>query len=126
MRAATGFVGAAAAALLALAGCGNLPIGTDCTTDVRPALSVQLRDARTGAALGAPATAVARDGTFADSAEVWAGESSARLAQERPGVYDVTVRKAGYREWARAGVRVRDGECHVRTVVLVAELEPAT
>jgi hypothetical protein len=124
MRAATCFGGAAA--LLALAGCGNLPIGTDCTTDVRPAVAVELRDARTGAALTAPATAVARDGAFVDSAEVRAGESSARLAQERPGVYDVTVRKAGYREWKRTGVRARDGECHVRTVRLDANLEPAT
>jgi hypothetical protein len=114
----------ALAALLA-AGCSEL-IGGDCTTDVRPAVAVQLRDARTGAILAGPATAVARDGAFADSVQVGALDSEAWLAQERPGVYDVTVRKAGYREWTRTGVRVRDGECHVRTVHLVAELAPAT
>ncbi|MEW5929824.1 MAG: carboxypeptidase-like regulatory domain-containing protein [Gemmatimonadota bacterium] len=117
---------AAAAVLLPLAaGCTTPFAGRDCTTDVRPAVSVQLRDARSGAALTGPATATARDGTYLDTQEIGALDSDLRLAQERPGVYEVAVRKQGYREWTRAGVRVRDGECHVRTVKLVAELEPA-
>lgn len=116
----------AASALLPLAaGCTTPFAGRECTTDVRPALNVQLRDARTGAALAGPATATARDGTYLDAKEIGTLESELRLAQERPGVYEVVVRKQGYREWTRAGVRVRDGECHVRTVKLVAELEPA-
>ena len=115
----------AAALLPLLAACGNPLMGRECTTDVKPAVSVRIQDARSGAALTGPATAVARDGAFADTAEVDPGDSWARLAQERAGVYDVTVRKAGYREWTRTGVRARDGECHVRTAELVAELAPA-
>lgn len=115
----------AAALLPLLAACTDLLAGRECTTDVHPAVSVEIRDARTGSLLTGPATAVARDGAFADSSEVRAGESEARLALERPGVYEVTVRKAGYREWTRTGVRARDGECHVRTARLRAELEPA-
>ncbi len=128
MRAPTGIrrIRLAAALLPLLAGCGNPLIGRECTTDVRPAVSVQIRDARTGSLLTGPATAVARDGAFVDSSDIRTGESEARLALERPGVYEVTVRRAGYREWTRTGVRARDGECHVRTVRLVAELEPAS
>ena len=109
-----------------LAGCANPLIGRDCTTDVHPAVSVQIWDARSAAVLTGPATAIARDGAFADTAEVEAGDSWARLALERPGVYEVTVRRAGYREWTRTGVRAKDGECHVRTATLHAVLEPAT
>jgi hypothetical protein len=115
-----------AALLPLLAACGNPLIGRDCTTDVKPAVSVRIRDARTGAALTGPATAIARDGAFADTAEITADDPWARLALERAGVYEVAVRKAGYREWTRSGVRARDGECHVRTAELVAALEPAS
>jgi hypothetical protein len=116
----------ASALLPLLAACGNPLFGVDCTTDVKPAVSVEIWDARSGAVLTGPATTVARDGAFADSSEIHTGESEARLALERPGVYEVTVRKAGYREWTRTGVRARDGECHVRTARLRAELEPAS
>lgn len=128
MRAPTGRrrVALASALLPLLGACTDLLAGRECTTDVHPAVSVQIRDARTGSLLTGPATAVARDGAFADSSEVRTGESEARLALERPGVYEVTVRKAGYREWTRTGVRARDGECHVRTAQLRAELEPAS
>ena len=109
-----------------LAACANPLTGRECTTDVHPAVSVQIHDARSAAVLAGPATAVARDGAFADTAEVEPGDSWARLALERPGTYEVTVRRAGYREWTRTGVRAEDGECHVRTATLRAELEPAT
>ncbi|HEU0076182.1 MAG TPA: hypothetical protein VFQ76_00960 [Longimicrobiaceae bacterium] len=109
-----------------LTACADLLPPGDCTTDVKPAVSVLIRDARSGGDLTGPATAIARDGAFADTAEIGAGDSWAWLALERPGVYEVTVRRAGYREWTRTGVRARDGECHVRTATLRAELEPAT
>jgi hypothetical protein len=108
-----------------LAACGD-PLGQDCTTDVQPAVAVQIRDARTAAVLTGPATAIAREGAYADTAEIVAGDSWARLALEREGVYDITVRKAGYREWERAGVPAFDGQCHVQTVTVRADLEPAT
>lgn len=115
-----------AALLPLLAACGSPLMGRECTTDVKPAVSVRIRDARSGAALTGPGMAIARDGAFADTAEITAYDPSARLALERPGVYEVSVRKAGYREWTRSGVRARDGECHVRTAEIVAELEPAS
>lgn len=114
--------------VLPLAACPNPFAGTACTTEARPAISVEVLDASTGASAAAGATLIARDGAFADTVVVpdHPGIRSVGVAHERPGVYTVLVRKEGYYEWSREGVRVRDAECHVRTVELEARLEPFT
>ncbi|HEX7243420.1 MAG TPA: carboxypeptidase-like regulatory domain-containing protein [Longimicrobiaceae bacterium] len=125
------FVLASLAALVPLlTACPENPIGGYvCTTDIRPAVMVRLADARTGAALEANgATLTVRDGAFVDSVHVghqFPEHIMGGVAWERPGRYDVTVRKPGYREWEARGVRVQKDECHVRTVTLEARLEPA-
>ncbi|HEV2145927.1 MAG TPA: hypothetical protein VGR37_00775 [Longimicrobiaceae bacterium] len=115
----------AIAAMPLLAACTGNPFGgVVCTDDARPGVIVQLRQAPDGSELSGPATVIVRDGTYADTAHVPAGMSSAGLAHERAGVYEVVVRKFGYTDWKRAGVAVEDGECHVRTVRLRADLQP--
>jgi hypothetical protein len=68
-----------------------------------------------------------RDGAYADSsgAETEPGLQVDALvaAIERPGTYEVTVSKPGYRDWTQSGVRVTDGECNVRTANLTARLQ---
>ncbi|HEU0076181.1 MAG TPA: hypothetical protein VFQ76_00955 [Longimicrobiaceae bacterium] len=110
-----------------LAACPQNPLeDTVCTMEARSAVTVELRDARTGAALTGPATMTVRDGAFVETAEIPAEFSSMGVAHERAGVYVVTVKKAGYRDWTRADVAVKSDECHVQTAVLRAELEPTT
>jgi hypothetical protein len=44
-------------------------------------------------------------------------------AGEHPGVFQVTVRKSGYRDWVRSGVEVTADKCHVRRTDLTALLQ---
>lgn len=106
-----------------LFGCDVLDPGI-CTTDVRPAIVVQVRDAATQAPAATGATGVVRDGSFTDLMHADPGGNSLELrgALERAGTYTVTVDKPGHRQWKQENVRVRDGSCHVRTVTLQASL----
>jgi hypothetical protein len=45
-------------------------------------------------------------------------------AYERPGLYDVTVRRAGYIDWVRENVQVNEAVCGLHTVDLTARLVP--
>lgn len=117
---------AAVAFVPLLAACPQNPLeDTVCTMEARSAITVEMRDARTGAELTGPATLTVRDGAFVETAEIPAELSSIGVAHERAGVYVVTVKKAGYREWTRANVAVKSDECHVQTAKLRADLEPA-
>ncbi len=124
----TSFVRLAAVALFPLlAACPQNPLeDTVCTMEARSAVSVEMRDARSGAVLTGPATLTVRDGAFVETAQIPAGMTGTGVAHERAGVFVVTVSKAGYRDWTRADVSVKRGECHVETAVLRAELEPAS
>ena len=108
-----------------LAACPQNPLeDTVCTMEARSAVSVEMRDARSGAVLTGPATLVVRDGAFAETAHIPAELTGVGVAHERAGVYVVTVSKPGYREWTRADVSVKRGQCHVETAVLRADLLP--
>ena len=109
--------------------------GTECTTEARPGITVEVRDSISGAPV-ADVRVIARDGAFADTAEVpvtFALSTTSdeplppinvfHLVHERPSTYLVTAEKEGYQLWSRSGVQVRDGGCHVRTVSLVARLQ---
>lgn len=89
-----------------------------------PGLVVAVADSLTGAPAAAGATLVARarGGAYADSSTGARDDQPLVGADDRPGVYDVAVRKAGYVAWRRAGVEVRDGCPHIRTVRLTARL----
>lgn len=109
-----------------LAACPQNPLeDTVCTMEARSAVTVEMRDSRTGAALSGPATLTVRDGAFTETVQIPAEFTSMGVAHERAGVYVVTVSKPGYRDWTRADVSVKRGECHVETAVLRADLVPA-
>ena len=77
-----------------------------------PGLIVHVHDGQTGLYAASGSTVVARSGTYADSLRVatTAADSVAVwLADNRPGTYDVVVRKAGYLDWTQTGVVVVPG-----------------
>lgn len=120
-------------ALLAGAtGCDLLP-GTDpvfCPAVITRAVEVEVRDAATGAPAAAGAVGTARDGSFVEVLQVvgWTAVPSDETAlviggvHERPGIYTVTVEKAGYERWERTNISVRRGVCGVETARLEARL----
>ncbi len=100
-----------------------------CTTDFRPAIIVEIRDAVTGVPLAEAARGAVRDGAYIDSlrpAESLGPDPSSMLSRsaagEREGTYSVEVQRNGYQTWTASGVRVSDGGCHVDTRRLRAQL----
>jgi hypothetical protein len=94
-----------------LYGCGSEQL------QAKPALIIEIRDARTGAPAVFDAIVTVRDGAFVEvrhgiagappemrdkavgSPEVWA-------AYNRAGAYDVTITHPNYQTWHRAGIHV--------------------
>ena len=110
---------------------GSEPAGAGCLAEIKPAIVVEIRDARTGAAVAQLARGVVQDGAYSDSLIAAAWESpdpttmfARRAANERLGLYDVRVERAGYRSWRAQDIRVGADHCGVRTVRLQARLEP--
>ena len=110
-------------------GCIDPPV-TVCNFVGYPAISVTVRDAATGAPIAAGSTLVLVDGSFVDSVTVPEGALSQNAmplmtprSMERRGRYQVTVRRAGYQDWRRSDVLVREGDCNVFTMHLVARLK---
>lgn len=125
-------VPAAALGLAMLSGCSLSDIfdgGRLCTANIQPGIQATVTDSVTGAPAAAGAKLVARDGTYADSSMYPADPQYQQAwlagAYERAGTYAVTITKPGYRPWAKSGVVVTRGECHVNTVKLEAKLQPA-
>lgn len=112
---------ALAGTTLLLSGCGEL-LGIQCSDEGAFAVNVEARDARTGSALTEGVVVIIQEGTYADTAR------SPVLAAgfERPGTYDVRVRKVGYQEWTQQGVQVtRGGGCNrLRSAKVTALLQP--
>ena len=100
--------------------------------EARAGIVVEIRDAMTDAYVADQATAIVSEGGFRDSLRVFdrvrVGEDFVGTtrggAHERAGTYAVEVTAPGYSPWVRAGVQVRRDDCHVRTVSLVARLQP--
>jgi hypothetical protein len=117
---------AALAALpLALAACPVGPTLT-CTDEARSTLVLEVRDARTGAPAAQGARGTLREGTYSDTLVATSPlHLNAMETWERPGRYDITVEKAGYRTFTRTGVEVGKDACHVRTRTVEVGLEPA-
>ncbi len=125
-----------AASALATSACeGLFQPTTVCTLGAAPAIRVYVRDAVSGALIPPDegTTLILRDGAFVDSTS-WPRSGgpwpdgvplTSSGATERPGTYDVTVRHPAYAEWNTTGIRVREGDCGVRTVTLTAHLRSA-
>ena len=118
----------------ALAGCHNPFRGGGYSCPAwKPAIVVEIRDARTGAPLANDARGAVHDRAYVDSLIPYAWRDtgagpplliSRRAADERAGNYYVVVNHPGYRTWTLAGVRVVVGQCGVTTRRLSAALEP--
>lgn len=94
-------------------GCDNPVV---CTGTEGFAITVQVREASTGEPAALGATLVVREGTYADSMTGTVLPPSPfatqlEAARDRPGTYDVLVRKAGYLTWTRQGVQAQESEC---------------
>jgi hypothetical protein len=119
-------------ATLASAGCGAGSLAPVCTDQANAGIVLTLEDSTTGARYPfTDVVAVANDGAFRDTTRIASitdrsGPSGFGLAHERPGVYDVTVRAAGYAPWTTRGVRVDEEKVchHVITRSLTARLRP--
>lgn len=113
----------------ALAGCDGL-IGPTCIAMIAPAIQLTVLDSVSGAAIGASAQSIARDGAYADTGRAVglasAGEGGRiDLAYGRRGTYSVTVSRTGYQAWRRDDIRVAKGECGVITQRITTLLQPA-
>lgn len=103
-----------------------------CTGVIQAGIVVEVVDARTGAPAARGAVGAVRDGAFIDSLRpaVTRGTPPADTllslqgAFERPGSYEVTIAREGFRPWSQSGVVVSRGVCHVNTVTVTARLTP--
>jgi hypothetical protein len=92
---------------------------------------VTVVDSTTGGPPSSRPTLIITEGAYADTAFGTApGQMSPfpviPAAPERPGTYSLTVTAAGYRQWTRDGVKVREGgRCDdIQTVRVTARLQP--
>jgi hypothetical protein len=109
-----------------LSACGNSTGGYACPAVVKPAIVVEIKDARTSVPLAQDAQGVVRDGAYVDSLRPYQETLSLQAAAERPGTYSVEVQRAGYQTWTIGGVRATSGQCGVRTATVHADLMPVT
>jgi hypothetical protein len=121
----------AALSVLVIAGCDLLDSSeTICTSNFVFGLVVAVQDSSTGAPAASGAQLIVQEGAWADTVGFPTNRPDLDAqplvsAGERPGTYAVAVRKAGFRDWERAGVVVTADECHVHPVELTARLQPA-
>jgi hypothetical protein len=98
-----------------------------CTAEVIYGLTIAVRDSVTGQPAAAEASAVAREGSHEEILSgIFGNDLHLVGAPERPGVYEITITKAGYQDWNRAGVNVVAGPCHVVPAIVEANLQPVT
>lgn len=100
-----------------------------CTTDVVPAIVVEIRDAVTGAYVAENAWGAVSEGTYADSLQPYISNGygtlqSRQAAFERVGLYSISIQHNDYQPWLRSNIQVTANECHVNTVTITAELIP--
>jgi hypothetical protein len=117
---------------LAASGCDVTDGNIVCTGPPVYGLNVTVEDSLTGARAASGARLIARDGAYADTTShpidhVNPDSGTLFAAEERPGVYSVTVEKDGFLTWERTGVVVTldEYDCHVVPVHLVARLRRA-
>ena len=103
---------------LLVASCGSM-VGTGCTAELRSVIQLDALDSISLAPGAAGATVWLR-GPFSDSLTVpdTATSSLVHLWFEdrvTAGTYSLQIRKAGYRDWARTGIRIDANRCHTTT-----------
>lgn len=114
--------------VLGLLSCRDAADPVDCAPTPPFTIVATVTDSVTGGAAAAGTDAVAVDGAVRDTLAP-AGPARLENQSRRVGTYTVRVRKAGYRDWVRAGVEVRLRGDVCRTVgaePLTVRLQPAT
>lgn len=102
--------------------------GKVCDAILLPGLNITVVDGATGTPFAGDVTVIATEGSYTETINppaLPAGPRLASLAYERPGTYRIEVQAPGYVTWVATNVRVTHDGCHVETVELTAELEPA-
>jgi hypothetical protein len=102
--------------------------GKTCDVNLLPGINVTVVDKTTGTPFAGDVTVIASEGSYTETVNpppLPAGPRLASLAYERRGTYRVEVQAPGYVTWVATNVRVTHDGCHVETVQLTAELEPA-
>ena len=117
----------AAAALLALAACGDDPFigGIDCPAIVPASVRVTVQDFVTGANVTPGATVVLHNGAVVESVVAPPGAAEVAVGGNRTGTFIVTVGQTGYQTWMK-GVKVEQSSCGAQTVALTARLKPSS
>ena len=107
-------------------GCDGSSLGGPdviCPGLARPAIVVTPIDAHSGETIRALGSAIATEGSYADTTQNAPPTSpSFALALERPGTYSVRVDIPGYVRWELSKVVVPAGVCVVATIPLAAQL----
>ncbi|MGH7501716.1 MAG: carboxypeptidase-like regulatory domain-containing protein [Longimicrobiales bacterium] len=111
---------------LATTGCDILTSG--CDPILGPGVRVLVLDSITGRPIPAhTVTVVVVDGIYADTAEVEPNGDEFIAVFDRPGVYRVEVKAAGFHPWNRRDVRVEaPDDCGNRATELTALMQPLT
>ncbi len=117
----------AAAMAVGLTGACKLPTGGDCTLVLLPAVVLTVVDSTTGASAAGGARVIgSRSGGESDTVQVIPGNDAVQLLfGDVPGTYSLSVTKAGYADWADAGVAVPASGCHPATQRIEARIQPA-
>ena len=116
---------ATVAGALLLIACDTPHSALRCSSDSKPAIRLEVRDAVTGAPAAWRTSGIVRDGDYVDSlwiTQYTASDSLSALmlaaASERPGTYAIELRPRDYALWDTVGVQVTANECHVETAWL--------
>ncbi|HTK54415.1 MAG TPA: hypothetical protein VL308_21130 [Gemmatimonadaceae bacterium] len=118
-----------AALLTTLVSCNLVTGERTCTTEFRFGLAVFVKDSATGigAASGATLVTVDQHGSVDSTAfppnRTDLDPTAIYGAGEHAGTFVVTLRKPGYRDWVRSGVKVTSDGCHVRLTTITALLQ---
>jgi len=117
----------AAVLLAACSGSDSADDSTECTMEAEAGILVTVVDATNETSLTTYAEATITDGSYLEEVGSPSDPTVTKLmgAVERPGTYTVTVSSQGYQDWTATDVEVKSGTCHVETVELTAELQPA-
>jgi len=96
---------------------------TGCTDELRMSLAVYVIDAITGASAASGATLIVHSAAFQDSVML-TRDGPYRQFEDAAGggVYQIVVRKPGYRDWSQSGIRIESDRCHVESPAIVTAL----
>jgi hypothetical protein len=118
------------ACVAAIAAVGCTKTTEVCTAILINAIGVSVVDSATGLPAAAGTTLIAiRDGVQYDSVTTRndpSDDADIIAAGNQPGTFNLTLKKALYRNWTRTGLVVPSGDplrCHPQTVHLVASIQ---